>query len=88
MLLQGLVIMVVGVGMVVGFLSLLVGILLLSAKIIPRFNHILPDEAPRTRAPKAKVPKQHAHHGEDGSDAEVAVAIAAVMAHQRAGGKC
>lgn len=87
MLMQGIVLLVAGMGMVVSFLSLLVLIMWASSKIIPRFNHILPDEAPRTRAPRAKVPKQHAPHGADGSDAEVAVALAAVMAHQRAAEK-
>ncbi len=82
MLLQGLVIMVVGVGMVVGFLGLLVGILLLNAKIIPRFNHILPDEPPKSRAQRAR-----AHHVHETSDADIAVAIAAVSAHRRDPGK-
>ena len=82
MLLQGLVIMVVGVSMVVGFLGLLVGILLLSAKIIPRFNHILPDDAPRVRTHKSK---EKAHRTHDTADADIAVAIAAVTAHMRNG---
>ena len=85
MLLQGLVIMVVGVGMVIGFLSLLVFILMLSAKIIPRFNHILPDEAPRTRTSKKHASKTAAHHAADASEAAIAAVIAAVTAHQRNG---
>lgn len=85
MLLQGLVIMVVGVGTVVGFLSLLVCVLMVSAKIIPRFNHILPNEAPRTRAPKTHASKAKAHHAAEASEVEIAIAIAAASAHQRNG---
>ena len=85
MFLQGLVIMVVGVGMVVGFLSLLVCILLLSAKIIPQLNHILPDDEPRARAHKTKSHKSKSHDIGSVSETEIAVAIAAVEAHQRNG---
>jgi sodium pump decarboxylase gamma subunit len=81
MLLQGLVIMVVGVVMVVGFLSLLVAVLTLSAKIIPRFNHILPDEEPRVRTRKPGT--GHAAKQDASNDNEIAVAIAAAAAHQR-----
>ena len=55
MLLQGLILMVVGVFIVSGFLGLLVVILTLSSKIIPRFNHILPDEQPKLRVQKAAL---------------------------------
>lgn len=79
MLLQGLVIMVVGVSMVVGFLSLLVVVLTLSAKIIPRFNHILPDEGPKIRTRKPR--KGHAPKQDASKDDEIAVAIAALIAH-------
>ena len=76
MLLQGLILMVVGVGTVSGFLGLLVVILTLSSKIIPRFNHILPDE-------QAKVKAQKAQKRDASPDAEIAVAIAAAMLRQR-----
>ena len=78
MLMQGLVLLVVGVGIVFLFLSLLVCILSLSAKIIPRFDHILPDEQPRTKVQKAKI-SERAPSPEE----EVAVAIAIAVAHQR-----
>lgn len=77
MFVQGLVLLVAGVSIVFLFLSLLVVVLSLSSRVIPRFNHILPDEQPRVKAPKAKTPKPQAH------DEEVAVAIAAALAHQR-----
>ncbi len=73
MLLQGLILMVVGVGLVSWFLGLLVVILTLSSKIIPRFNHILPDEQPKVKAQKSNT----------SPDAEIAVAIAAAILRQR-----
>jgi sodium pump decarboxylase gamma subunit len=76
MLLQGLILMAVGVGTVVGFLGLLVMILTLSSKIIPRFNHILPDEQPKAKAQKAQK-------SDASPDAEIAIAIAAAMLRQR-----
>ena len=72
-MLQGLILMVVGVGIVSGFLGLLVVILTLSSKIIPRFNHILPDEQPKVKTQKSNA----------SPDAEIAVAIAAAMLRQR-----
>jgi sodium pump decarboxylase gamma subunit len=72
-MLQGLILMVVGVGIVSGFLGLLVVILTLSSKIIPRFNHILPDEQSKVKAQKSNA----------SPDAEIAVAIAAAMLRQR-----
>ncbi len=78
MLMQGLVLLVVGVGIVFLFLSLLVCILSLSAKIIPKFNYILPDEQPRAKAQKAKTSGTKSSPEE-----EIAVAIAAAVAHQQ-----
>jgi sodium pump decarboxylase gamma subunit len=72
-MLQGLILMVVGVGIVSGFLGLLVVILTLSSKIIPRFNHILPDEQPKVKAQKSNA----------SPDAEIAIAIAAAVLRQR-----
>ena len=74
---QGLVLMVAGVSIVFLFLGLLVAVLSVSAKIIPRFNHVLPDERPRVRAPKSALPR------EPTGDEEIAVAVAAAVAHQR-----
>jgi len=77
---QGLVLMVAGVSIVFIFLGLLVAVLSASAKIIPRFNHVLPDERPRARTPKCAQPR------EPTGDEEIAVAVAAAVAHQRNAG--
>lgn len=59
-LMQGLVLLVAGMGIVYVFLALMVWVLNRFAVIIPRFNHILPDEEPkkktRTARPKANAP--------------------------------
>lgn len=81
MMLQGLVIMVVGVGMVVSFLGLLVLIMQLSSRIIPRFNHILPDEGPRVKTRKAT--QGNALNTHTSNEEEIAVAIAAAFACQQ-----
>lgn len=75
---QGLVLLVAGMGLVVTFLSLLVGIMMVSAKVIPRFNHVLPDEQP-----KVKVRRPESAPNAGSHDAEIAVAIAAAVARQR-----
>ncbi len=72
-LLQGLVLLVSGMGIVYLFLALLVWVMNRSAKIVPRFNHILPDEEP-----KKKPRKSAAAPAAD--DAAIAVALAAVAA--------
>ena len=73
-LMQGLVLLVAGMGIVYLFLALLVWVMNRSAAIIPRFNHILPDEEPKkkTRPAHARV----AAH----DDVQIAVALAAVAA--------
>ncbi len=68
---QGLVLLVAGMGIVFAFLGVLVFVMSLSAKIIPQFNHILPDHEPKKKS--AKKPA-----GSD--DAEIAVAIAVAAA--------
>lgn len=66
-LLQGLVLLVAGMGIVFAFLALLVFIMNGSAKIVPHFNSILPDEAPKKKsAPRAAA----------SDDATIALAIA------------
>jgi sodium pump decarboxylase gamma subunit len=76
-LMQGLVLLVAGMGIVFLFLSLLVWVMNRSAAIIPRFNRILPDEEPRKKARPARAAEHHAQHGDDTA---VAVAIAAISA--------
>lgn len=87
MLLQGLILMVVGVCMVVGFLGLLVVILTLCAKIIPQFNHVLPDVLPKAQAQKAqKSALSPRAESAVSPDAEIAVAIAVASLRQRGQG--
>jgi len=73
-MLQGLVLLVAGMGIVYLFLFLLVWVMNRAAAIIPRFNHILPDEEPKKKSRPSKSASHHAHH----DDVAVAVAIAAV----------
>ncbi len=73
MLAQGLVLMVAGMGIVFVFLALLVWVMSRAAKIVPRFNHILPDPEPKKKAVAAKASSH--------DDIMVAIAIAAVQAH-------
>jgi oxaloacetate decarboxylase gamma subunit len=71
-LLQGLVLLVAGMGIVYLFLTLLVWVMNRSAAIVPRFNHILPDDEPKKRArPAARA---------DDDAVLIAVAIAAARA--------
>ena len=78
MLLQGLVLMVVGLFMVFSFLLLLVLILMASEKIIPRFNYLLPDEQPvsKGRRPVPSGPAAPAQR----ADEQIAIAIAVATA--------
>lgn len=71
-MLQGLDLLVAGMLITFLFLMLLVYVVNLAAKIIPRFNHILPDDEPKKKArPAAK------HHDDHTA---IAVAVAAVHA--------
>jgi sodium pump decarboxylase gamma subunit len=81
MVLQGLVILVVGLSMVFSFLLLLVLVLNLSGKVIPRFNHWLPDAHPKTKG-KKHGPYQASASKQEGGEG-VAIAIAAAVAQQQ-----
>ncbi len=62
-LMQGLVLLVAGMGIVYLFLAVMVWIMNRLAQIIPRFNHILPDDEPKKK-PRKTVPQPHtAVHG-------------------------
>lgn len=76
-LMQGLVLLVAGMGIVYLFLSLLVWVMNRSAQIIPRLNHILPDEEPK------KKPRAAAMTTVQDEGAFIAAAIAAAVAHAR-----
>jgi len=72
--LQGLVLMVSGMGIVYLFLSLLVWVMNRSTSIVARFNYILPDEEPKKKPRQAQQPV--ALH----DDVLVAIAVAAARA--------
>lgn len=63
---QGLVLLISGMGIVFFFLAVLVMVTTLASKVIPKFNHILPDEEPKKRP--APAPQS--------DDAAIALAIA------------
>jgi len=76
LMIQGLLILTAGMGLVIVFLVTMILVMNASAVIIPRFNHLLPDPV----AKKVNRPPVAASAG----SADVAVAIAAVVARQRA----
>ena len=70
---QGLVLLVSGMGIVFIFLAILVLVTTGAAKVIPKFNYILPDEAPKKKpAPAAKS-----------TDDDLAIALAIAVARAR-----
>jgi len=70
---QGLVLMGAGMGIVFVFLYLLVLVMRGIAVVVPRFNHLLPDDAPKPAFKPVSA----------GDDTAVAVAIAAAIARSR-----
>ena len=74
-LMQGLVLLVSGMGIVFLVLSLLVVVMNCSARVVQRFNYILPDDEPKKRKPV----RQSSVAGCESRDDEIAVAIAAVV---------
>jgi len=78
-LMQGLVLLVSGMGIVFLFLSLLVGVMNCSSRIVQRFNYIFPDDAPKKR----KTVRQSAVDVCETRDDEIAVAIAVVAGRVR-----
>ena len=71
---KALILMVVGMGVVFAFLTLLVVIMNLMAKVLPRLAFLMPDPEP---------PKPKARPAAPAADGEVALAIAAAL--RRAG---
>ncbi|MFO7937220.1 MAG: OadG family protein [Kiritimatiellia bacterium] len=69
---QGLVLLLAGMGIVFAFLSVLVCVMSASAKIIPKFNYILPDATPKKRPAKSS--------SANSDNTEIAIAIAAAAA--------
>ena len=73
--LQGLVLLVAGMGIVYLFLILLVMVMNRATLVVAKFSHILPDEEPKKKArPAAKLVAS-------ADDALVAIAVAAAKAH-------
>ena len=77
---NGLMLMVIGMGTVFAFLTVMVYCILFSAKLAARFAHLVPE--PEKKKPKAKKPAAPAAvpAGDDG--ALVAVLTAAVAKHR------
>jgi len=69
---QGLVLLIAGMGIVFAFLAMLVLVMSATSKVIPKLNHILPDEQPRKR-PANRSASSH-------DDTAIAIAIAAAAA--------
>ena len=70
---QGVVLLVSGMGIVFIFLAILVLVTTGAAKVIPKFNHILPDEAPKKKPAPAAKP----------TDDDLAIALAIAVARAR-----
>ena len=66
---QGLLLMVVGMSITFCFLYLLVWVMRGIAKVVPRFNHLMPD-------PEVKVVKPKAAGGVQNDEVNVAIAVA------------
>lgn len=81
MILQGLILMVVGMFMVFSFLLLIVLVMTACEKIIPRFSHILPDEQSisKGRRPAPSNPSAPARDAVE----QIAVAIAVAIAEDK-----
>ena len=67
---QGLVLMVAGMGIVYVFLTVLIAVTKGSSTFVARFDHILPQDAPK-KAPKKAVATNE--------DADIALAIAVAL---------
>jgi len=77
-LMQGLVLLVSGMGIVYLFLSLLVWVMNHSTQIVQRFNYILPDDEPRKKKPRPALAATRA--GNSGEQIAVAIAVASAKA--------
>lgn len=75
LMVQGLLILTAGMGLVIVFLLTMILVMSLNAIIVPKFNYLLPDPVVRKAAVAPVVAA---------GSADVAVAIAAAVARQRA----
>lgn len=78
-LMQGLVLLVSGMSIVFLFLLILVWVMNRSAKIVQRFNHILPDSEPRKRKNRSAPAAERVAN----DDVRVAIAIAVTSIRAR-----
>jgi len=76
MLIQGLLMLVAGMGIVLVFLQVMIVVMDVSARFVSRFNYLMPEATSRKPMPKAAV---------QAAPAELAVAIAAAASRQRVG---
>lgn len=53
LILQGALILCAGMGLVLTFLFLLIGVMKVLAVVVPRFNYLMPEEAPAKPVKKA-----------------------------------
>jgi len=72
-ILQGLTLLVAGMTIVYLFLTLLVCVMNQTAKIVIKFNHILPDDEPKKKTRPVRTQKT--------DDADIAVVIIGAIAH-------
>ena len=66
---QGLVLMLAGMGIVFAFLIVLIFTAKITCGFVAKFDHILPQDAPKKKAPKAAA----------SDDADIALAIAVAL---------
>ena len=71
---QGVVLLISGMGIVFIFLAILVLVTTGASKVIPKFNHILPDEAPKKKPAPAAA---------KATDDDLAIALAIAVARAR-----
>lgn len=71
---QAMILLVVGMGIVYSFLWLLVFMMTISAKVIPHFSYILPDDEPKKKARPAAPAA---------SSDDTAIALAIAVAQSR-----
>ena len=78
-LMLGFTVMVIGMGVVFAFLTLMIFVMNISAKVIEYINKIWPEPVPEVKAPKKKK--------ETKDDAQIALAITLAF-DKEAKGKC
>lgn len=75
LMVQGLLILTAGMGLVIVFLLTMILVMTVNAIIVPKFNYLLPDPVAKKAAPAVVAVA---------GSADIAIAIAAAAARQRA----